>query len=113
VNRDQFDKRSTSAIHHWWVTMRDTGKVAPGLLDDLWNTTVEHARDVLHAQADEQAAINKPRGEPHTEAPAPLLVAAAVPFAATGGNGSQADTVTTGGNDSTHRTRTRTRGGPK
>jgi hypothetical protein len=43
VNRDELDKRNTAAITHWWVTMRDTGKVAPGLLDDLARIADEHA----------------------------------------------------------------------
>ena len=52
MNRDELDKRNTAAITHWWVTMRDTGKVAPGLLDDLARIADEHAAGQQQATLD-------------------------------------------------------------
>ena len=59
MTRDELDERNTKAITHWWVTMRDTGKVAPGLLDDLAAIADEHTAGIIRAQLDhhdEQAA---------------------------------------------------------
>jgi len=110
VNRDEADKRNTDAIHHWWVTMRDTGKVAPGLLDNLWTIMLEHARQHALSIEESHRGEHAPAlREEQAEAAAPPLAAADLPVVTAGGNDSQAATVTTGGDDSTHRTRTRSR----
>jgi hypothetical protein len=128
VNRDQFDKRTTSAIHHWWVTMRDTGKVSPGLLDDLWAAASEHARqhaEVVMARRELRAeataavpvaaglvdpvkpAVMVPAGL--VDPPAPGYTTQASPPPPVAANVTPAKTLP----GTSARTRTRTRGGPK
>jgi len=118
VNRDEADKRNTDAIHHWWVTMRDTGKVAPGLLDNLWTIMLEHARQ--HALSIEESHRGEhvpARREEQAEAGTPPLVAAdlteAVKTDQWHDSGVTADAVRAISTSPSSRTRTRTRGGPK
>ena len=101
MNRTELDKRNTAAITHWWVTMRDTGKVAPGLLDDLARIADEHAATPALVAADAKVTGG---GSIHL------------------GGGSTTEVTVTPGEVFSHtvgdatssaRTRTRTRGGPK
>jgi len=53
MNRDELNRRNTAAITHWWTTMRDSGRVEPGLLSDLAGIADEHARQ--HALSIEES----------------------------------------------------------
>ena len=100
MNRDQLRMALGKAVERHARTLQDQGgRAGSGLLDDLERIADQHA--VEHAG--KVTARKELRAE------------AAVPFpAAGGGNGSLNDTVTAGGGGAvTHRTRTRTRGGPK
>lgn len=107
MNRDELDKRNTAAITHWWVTMRDTGKVAPGLLDDLASIADEHAEDFardvdrMERIIDQHEAATTLRDD-YDSSDAPPLVAASPESTGTPPTPSSAART---------RTRTRTRGG--
>lgn len=79
MDRDQLARRHTAAITRWWVTMRDTGKVHPELLDNLAEIADEHARQAVDEswscprpdapESAEAAPAEAPASEPVTEVP--------------------------------------------
>jgi hypothetical protein len=119
VNRDELDRRNTAAVTHWWTTMRDSGRVEPGLLSDLAVIAHEHAEDrVVSALAHQRTLSTEKQAEAATrppvvadltsigEAPAPLQPPGS-------GFSAAADPGRTIPSSPSSRTRTRTRGGPK
>lgn len=79
MDRDQLDKRNTAAVTHWWTTMRDSGRVEPGLLADLADIAGEHARQ--HALSIEESRRGEhvpARREEQAEAATVPVVAAKV-----------------------------------
>jgi hypothetical protein len=107
MNREELDKRNTAAITHWWVTMRDTGKVAPGLLADLAGIADKHAADHagrVTARRELRAETATTLRDDYDSTPAPAA-------ADTDPETPPADTETTTGpsDRSSARTRTRTR----
>lgn len=131
MDRDQLAARHTAAITRWFVTMRDTAKVPPQLLDDLAGIADEHAAGLAAAPVPLQ-----PPGSGFSVAADPGRLAAGggggvgiAPAVHQGGNGkpdpgapaagggagetgSQGAAVTPGGSGSA-RSRARARGGPK